>query len=201
MPPTAPNFAQAFIYKITAPETQDVYVGSATTNLNLRRAQHKNHYDRWLRGEGKYLSSFHVIDCSGWKLEKIEDFPCETSEELRVREGYWIQNTAGACNLKIAGRTHNEYKALPEVKKKEAIQRKKRYASDENLRAKKKDYYEKHKDKKKEYARKYYEEHREYFRDYMKNYSGAKKRIVAAENTRAEVTQEQVNQFFTQSKN
>ena len=196
MAPHAPNFAAAFIYKLTAPGTEDVYIGSATTNLILRLAQHRNHYDRWCSGVGKFLSSFHVLDCSGFKIEKIEDYPCATSEALHRREGEWIKKTPNCCNFKVAGRTHKEWAALPEVKKKDNARRRKNY--NEQEKEKKKKYYEQHKEKKLAYARKYYEDHKDYFREYMKTY-GEKKRIENAEKVRAEappMSQALVNEFF-----
>lgn len=193
--PRAPNYSAAFVYKLTAPGTEDVYIGSATTNLKLRLAQHKNHYDRWCSGVGKFLSSFHVLDCSGYKIEKIEDYPCDSAEALHRREGELIKTTPNCCNYKVAGRTHKEWAALPEVKKKDAARRRQNYTPTE--RAKKKKYYEQHKEKKLAYARKYYEEHKDYFRDYNQKYAD-KKRLQNAEKARAEnvITQQSVNEFF-----
>ena len=195
-----PDFSKGFVYKITAPGTSEIYYGSATTNLVLRRAQHVNHYQRWLSGIGHFISAFHLLDISGWKLEKIIDFPCKSKEELLKKEGEFIKADKNAINFRIAGRTREEYDALPEVKAKDAARARKRYHSEKG-QAEYKAKYEKNKEYRQAYAREYYQKNKQYFQDYMRTYASKyqeKRRIEAAEKQRENnvVTKQVINEFF-----
>lgn len=43
------------------------------------------------------------------QIELLEEIPCESKEELRKREAYYIKNTSNVINKKIPGRTPSEY--------------------------------------------------------------------------------------------
>lgn len=45
---------------------------------------------------------------SGIHLELLEDFPCDTKDQLLAREGVWIRRI-GTLNHGISGRTNKEY--------------------------------------------------------------------------------------------
>ncbi len=67
-------------------------------------------------------------------IELLEDFPCESIEQLCKREGLCIKQI-GTLNLKISGRTKNEYNE----------------DNKDKIKEQKKEYYELNKDKFKEY--------------------------------------------------
>jgi len=69
--------------------------------------KHRVHYK--LFGEGKFarVTVFDVFDTHGvenCKIELVEEFPCESKEQLNKREGYYIQNNE-CVNKNIPGRT------------------------------------------------------------------------------------------------
>lgn len=87
------------IYSIENPE--DRYYGSTTQPLSKRFFQHTK----------AFLSSallFEKYGVDGCKIELIEDFPCETKEQLTAREGYYIRSNK-CVNIRILGRTLKEY--------------------------------------------------------------------------------------------
>ena len=59
-------------------------------------------------GEGYYVSSFAMFDEYGLderKIELIEDYPCNSQEELLRREGHYIKNTDCANRRKFRSLT------------------------------------------------------------------------------------------------
>ena len=146
MPQHAPDFSRGFIYCLRAPGASEVYYGSCTTNPDLRWAQHRNHFNRWCAGldDGRYLRAFDVMLNEGAYLEVLEEFPCDSAEELHRREGEYIKNDPNAVNGCIAGRTVKEYYQLPEVKKRVAAHARARYHAGQ--KEKKKEYYQKNRE-------------------------------------------------------
>ena len=101
------------IYKITDVGYNKCYIGSTCESLCKRLARHTSKYKVYLKGGITLTRSFDLFDEYGvenCKIELIENFPCENKEELRKREGYYIQNTE-CINKYVAGRnrTFKEY--------------------------------------------------------------------------------------------
>lgn len=105
-----PDYQKAKIYVIRAPGTDDVYIGSTTKALSARMASHKCLYKKWKEGTTNKTSSFPLIEKEGCYIELVENFPCNSKEELNKREGEIIRSTPAAINRCVAGRTTQEYK-------------------------------------------------------------------------------------------
>lgn len=78
-----PNFENGKIYKIIGNGL--TYIGSTTETIEKRLKRHLNYIK-----EGRYCSSSKVLKNSGYKIELIEDFPCENNSQLTEREYYWF---------------------------------------------------------------------------------------------------------------
>ena len=126
-----PTYADGKIYAIRAPETDEIYIGSTTRPLSERMAQHRSQCKHWKAGKGGYLTSFKLIEKEGAYIELIEDYSCESKEQLNRREGEVIRSSANCVNKLIAGRTVVEYKA----DNKETITEYKRQYRDTNKEA------------------------------------------------------------------
>jgi len=125
------------IYKITNTVTDDIYVGSTTHPLEARFDVHRRSSRRDIYKNIKLYKLMNDIGFDKFSIALIEDFPCETKTELCRREGYFIYTLNTSLNHNIAGRT-----------------RKERYvANNDEMRAKAKRMYEKHKEKIRERAR------------------------------------------------
>jgi len=73
-----PDYSQGKIYKVTCGETGDIYIGSTVLSLPKRLAQHN------------FISNGCATkDFIKPKIELIEEFPCETKQELLWRERKW----------------------------------------------------------------------------------------------------------------
>eukprot|EP00438_Fugacium_kawagutii_P003455 Skav217386 [mRNA] locus=scaffold532:105398:105889:+ [translate_table: standard] len=101
------------IYKITDIGYNKCYIGSTCEKLSKRMERHREGYSRYNRGKAKTrLSVFDLFDEFGsenCKAELIEDYPCNSREELLRREGHYIKNV-DCLNKVIPHRTEQERK-------------------------------------------------------------------------------------------
>ena len=97
------------IYAIRSHLTEQIYVGSTCeTRLSKRMVQHRAKYRRFLRDGDKSTTSRIILEKGDAYIELIENFPCNTKDELTRREGFHIR--ANNCvNKIIPGRTSTEY--------------------------------------------------------------------------------------------
>ena len=98
------KYQNAKIYKLTGGGL--TYFGSTTRKyLCQRLSEHKK-----LTNKG---SSRQIVGFPDCEITLIETFPCQSKDELRARERYWIENNE-CINKNIPGRTKAEwYQANP----------------------------------------------------------------------------------------
>ncbi len=89
----ASDYSQGKIYKIVCNKTGLVYIGSTCKTLEKRLKGHVNDCKRYLDKKSHHLiSSIYVIFSNDYKIELIEDYPCNNRKELLQREYYYIDN-------------------------------------------------------------------------------------------------------------
>ena len=98
------NYAQSKIYRIICYSTGKQYIGSSTTSLSTRLSVHKQQ----LRN-GKSCSSYEVLENGNFDILLLEDYPCETREQLSTRERFWIDQSEMCVNKNVPSRTRREY--------------------------------------------------------------------------------------------
>lgn len=99
------------IYKIISVNTDKVYIGSSAQKyLSKRMGTHNEKYTKYKNGTYHYVSSFDIIEKGQAKIVLLESFPCNSVDELRAREQYWIENTPNCVNKFKAYRTEEEAK-------------------------------------------------------------------------------------------
>ena len=103
-----PNYKSAKIYKLTSEFTNRVYLGSTTKTLTKRLQGHKDNLKQWKNGKQRYTTSFALFELGPVNIELIENYPCDTKEELEARERYHIKNEPNALNQRQPGRTKAE---------------------------------------------------------------------------------------------
>ena len=88
-----PDFKLAKIYKIiplNQDHESDVYIGSTCKpSLAHRMTSHRRNYKSWKNGKYNKVSSFKLFDIYGidnCNIYLIEEFPCETKDQLRKKE-------------------------------------------------------------------------------------------------------------------
>jgi hypothetical protein len=164
-----PNYQNGKIYSLRSHQTDDIYIGSTTLSLSLRKAGHRNHYKRHLDGEYHFVTSFNITKFDDCYIELIENYPCNSRNELEKREGELIREM-DCINKYIAGRTIKEYREA----NKEAIAEYQKKYRDENKEVLK-EYREANKERLKEYR----EANKEVLAGYQKEYREANKEAIA----------------------
>jgi hypothetical protein len=114
-----PNYQKSKIYKLYSPSQNIIYYGSTCETLAQRLAKHKYSYKAYNNDNTKhYLTSFLVLECEDYKIELVEEYPCNNRQQLEKKEGEYIK--ANECvNKIIVGRTDKEYNIDNADKKKE----------------------------------------------------------------------------------
>ena len=152
---TENKYHKGKIYSIRSPQTDKYYIGSTTQLLSKRLGQHKEKYKKFIGGLGHNISSFEIIKFDDCYIELLENYKCESKEELNKREGelirFYIDDVVNKC---IAGRT----------KKQNYIDNR------DKILEKCKQYQEINKDNIKEYNSDYYLANKDKIRDNVKEY-------------------------------
>lgn len=118
-----PDYQKAKIYRIINDNIPGkVYYGSTTQPLSIRMGKHRN------AAKSRNGSSKQLFETGKPIIVLVENFPCDTKEELHKRERYYIENN-DCINKCIPGRTDAEYY-------KDNIEKRKQYIIDNKDRIK-----------------------------------------------------------------
>ena len=93
------KFSEGKIYKIYEKNNETViaYIGSTIQKIQQRWGGHKSFYKNSLSDYAKYVN-----DRGGpknFKIELIENYPCQNATELRAREAHFIKTLKPVCNI------------------------------------------------------------------------------------------------------
>ena len=139
-----PDYQKGKIYKIIDNTNDNIYIGSTINPLKERLRKHKS----------LNCSSREIIRNNNYNIILIEDYPCNSKEELELRERYHIENNE-CINTLLPRRTVKEYQKTEKYK----LWRKENYKKNMTEEKRKKEnirlnnlYHEKGK----EYSKKYY---------------------------------------------
>ena len=155
------NYQLGKIYKIVCNTTGLVYFGSTTEpNLSRRLAKHTAHFRQYTNGGGHFTTSYEILKNNNFEIILVEQYPCNSKDELYTRERYFIENNE--CVNKI----------IPTRSPEEKIEYLKKYNEEnkERLTKLKKQYREQNKDKLAEGKKQYYEQNKERILEHYKNY-------------------------------
>ena len=89
-----PDYQLGKIYKIICNITGEVYYGSTTLKyLCNRKSTHIADVKRTDEGKraGKCMS-YDIIKRGNWDIVLVEQYPCESKDELHTRESFYIKN-------------------------------------------------------------------------------------------------------------
>ena len=88
------DYIQGKIYKIVSDECDAVYYGSTVKTLMERWQKHKYNFKSWKKIGGSMCASFKLFDEHGidnFRIELVEDYPCDNDEQLRMKEDEYIR--------------------------------------------------------------------------------------------------------------
>jgi hypothetical protein len=151
------KYHKSKIYTIRSYQTDEYYIGSTCDALHKRLYHHRRKYKYYLNGIFRFMSSFDIIKYEDNYIELLEDYKCESKNELFKREGYFIRKyKVEIVNCRIEGRTGKERYEVNKDKIKEQCKKYKKDNKDK-IKEQKKEYSEVNKDKIKERCKKYNE--------------------------------------------
>lgn len=92
------NYLNGKIYKIVSNCSDKIYIGS-TTKLRLcdRMAEHRADLKRYNNGTHGYVSSTEILNYGDAKIVLIENYPCNTKDDLKARENHWQELFKDIC--------------------------------------------------------------------------------------------------------
>lgn len=180
------NYQNGKIYQVVSSSFDMCYIGSTIDKLSNRMNSHRSKYRKYKEGKGGFISIYDMFDKYGesnCKIYLIENYPCQSQEELFAREGFHQKNN-DCINKNISGRSHREYmqdnrERLAEYynewknNNQEHLKQYKATHYKENkdhYQQKGKEWRENNKERKKEQDKKYREEHKEKLKQYFKTY-------------------------------
>jgi hypothetical protein len=104
------NFNLSKIYMITCLITHLKYIGATTlSDIQTRLLQHIYVYRTYNNGKRAiYCSSFEIIKNNHFKIEILEECPCNNQDELDAKERFYIQSI-DCVNKNVPSRTLKEY--------------------------------------------------------------------------------------------
>ena len=112
------DFQKGKIYKITNDYNDEIYIGSTCDTLVKRFSAHKKTCNN---DKSNHLPLYKLMNEIGFyrfRIQLIEEYPCEDKYQLRQKEGQYIRQL-GTLNKIIAGRTGIEYRLENKEKIKE----------------------------------------------------------------------------------
>ena len=121
------DYSQAKIYKITNDFNTDIWIGSTCDTLVKKFSVHKADAIRNLRKDCILHNHIREYGFDRFRIQLIEDFPCEDLYQLRQRQGHYIRELkainkyADDKDYREKNREHikeryKEYSQKPEVK-------------------------------------------------------------------------------------
>ena len=157
------------IYKICSENGDKVYIGSTIQKLSRRMNKHKSIYKMW-----KANNTYHTMSCilfDEYGVDKcnivlLEEFSCETKQELREKEAHYIK-TLKCVNKNIPLRTLKEWRQENQEHMKAYYQANKEkhkeylQANKEHRLEQQKAYRQENKEKIKEQQKEWYRENKE----------------------------------------
>ena len=167
------DYQKSKIYKLWSPSKNLIYYGSTTETLARRLTKHKANYTMYKKTDNNssYSTSYLVLECNDYKIELVEEYPCNNKDQICKKEGEYIKNNE-CVNKCVAGRSKKEWY---DDNKEVLVAKKKIYTANNKDNYKK--YYEANKEHIKEWRKKYMVEYNktDKHKEYMRKYYEAKK--------------------------
>jgi len=107
-----PDYQLSKIYKIVSPHTDKIYIGSTTQKYLKSRLQgHIGCYKDYKNGTRKRtITSFILLELGDADIILIENYPCNSKDELHKREREIIEQNMDKCvNKMIPTRKFKEW--------------------------------------------------------------------------------------------
>ena len=106
------KYQNSKIYKITDNLSDMVYIGSTYKTLQQRLKTHEINLKNYTNGKYNFVTVFKILENNNYKIDLVENYPCNNKQELNIREGQIIKeyknNKLNIVNKYIAGQTKTQ---------------------------------------------------------------------------------------------
>ena len=121
------DYSQGKIYKIVCNKTGLVYIGSTCKTLEERLKRHEDDMKHFIYirdnkpdklKKTKFCTSFFIFLNKDYKIELIENYPCNTRLELETKECYYMKMNQDSVNLlrhPLCGKPTFDINSIPKV--------------------------------------------------------------------------------------
>ena len=107
------RYEKGQIYKVVDIGYNMCYIGSTCQSLSKRFYKHKEKYYQYTEGKADCNRIVNIIfdryGIENCKIELLQDFPCQSRNELLRQEGEHIRNN-DCVNKIVSGRTNEEWR-------------------------------------------------------------------------------------------
>ena len=107
------RYEKGQIYKVVDIGYNMCYIGSMCQSLSKRFYKHKEKYYQYTKGKADCNRRVNIIfdryGIENCKIELLQDFPCQSRNELLRQEGEHIRNN-DCVNKIVSGRTNEEWR-------------------------------------------------------------------------------------------
>jgi group I intron endonuclease len=106
------NYSNGKIYAIRNTINEQLYIGSTTQPLPKRMSWHRKSRTCIIKRTYPLYKAFSEYGIENFYIELIENYPCNSKEELVAREGYFIRkfySFKNGYNKIVPNRTRQEY--------------------------------------------------------------------------------------------
>lgn len=101
------KYSKGKIYQIYCHVTNNRYIGSTLQKLNYRLHTHKSHYKLYLQDKHHYVSVYEVLKNNKYDISLLENYPCNSKEELELREAVWVKENE-CVNINVPAATEED---------------------------------------------------------------------------------------------
>ena len=172
----ANKYTKGKIYKITDAEYSVCYYGSTVEQLSSRMAKHRCNYLAYKQQRHHFVTVYTIFDKCGidrCKIELVENYPCNSVEELKKKEGEYIKNN-DCVNKVVPGRGKKEY--YSDTRTERIQQHRDWYSNNREVQIQKqREHYQQHKQDILEKFKVYRDEHKDIFKERKQKYYLANK--------------------------
>ena len=99
-----PDYSLSKIYRIKSPSCDAVYVGATTQKyLSTRMKSHRASYKNWFNGKDNWCYSYLLLGFGDATIELIEEYPCNSKDQLAKREALIMNQTPNCVNRNTPG--------------------------------------------------------------------------------------------------
>lgn len=91
------KYANGKIYKIVSKHTHMIYIGSTMQSLAQRISGHRKDHKKYKIGYIHYTSSYNILDKGDYEIIELEKYPCNSNEELLLKEQEYIDKFRDIC--------------------------------------------------------------------------------------------------------